>query len=164
MAVTEKITGQNVESAYANVKETFPQSVAPSAGTISTGSRLDQIVGSGTSFKSEIEKGDWIWDTTNDELVEVMCVLDDTSIRLARELSNSLAGAAFRIVKKNGFKKISWVVDDLNDATINGIAYPLATSKTYGNDKPNGQGGGERLAPVLIDTTANGNTVFISGE
>jgi len=164
MAVTTKTTGRNVEAEYANVKETFPESVAPIGGTVSTGYRKDQIVGAGTSFKDEIEKGDYIWFTTTDELVEVVSVTDDTHLSLKYELAGTLAGVAYKVVKRNSFKIISWLVDDANTAAINGITYPLASSKSYGNDKPNGQGGGDRLAPVLVDTTANGNTVFISGE
>lgn len=164
MAVTTVQTDRNIEASYANVKETFPESQAPVGGTISTGSRTDQIIGVGTSFTEELQRGDYIWDNTNDEIARVENVVSDTELRLSVELSNALAGATYRVVKKPGFKTISWLVDDVNTAKINTITYPLATSKSYGNGKSNTAGGGYRLSPIIIDTTVNGNTVYASGE
>jgi len=164
MAITTQVIGNIVESKYDNVKETFPESVAPTGGTISTGYRLDQLIGVGTSFLSDLEKGDVIWFTTTDELADVIAIDGDLKVTLSREISGSLAGVAFRVVKKNGFKSISWLIDSANPALINTIEYPLGTSKSYGNDKPNGQGGGRRTNPVLVDSTLNGNIVYVSGE
>ncbi len=164
MAVTEVITGRNVESSYENVLETFPKSISPTGGTVSTGSRNDQIVGSGTSFNTDLEKSDYIWFTTTNELMEVRNVVDDENLTLYREVSGTLSGVSFKIVKKNSFKSISWLLDSVGTAEINSIIYPISSSKTYGNSKPNGQGGGNRLSPLLINTTTNSNIVYVSGE
>lgn len=164
MAITQVVTGRNVEAEYSNVKDTFPASAAPTAGTISTGYRLDQIIGVATVFLTDVEKGDSIWFTTTDELVEVKGVQDDLILSLEREVAGALAGVAFKIVKKNGYKTISWLVDSVAAAEINSISYGAGVSKTYGNSKPNGEGGGNRLAPVLVDSSVNGNVVNISAE
>jgi len=197
MAITQVVTGRNVEAEYSNVKDTFPASAAPTAGTISTGYRLDQIIGVATVFLTDVEKGDYIWFTTTDELVEVKGVQDigvatvfltdvekgdyiwftttdelvevkgvqdDLILSLEREVAGALAGVAFKIVKKNGYKTISWLVDSVAAAEINSISYEAGVSKSYGNSKPNGEGGGNRLAPVLVDSAINGNVVNISAE
>lgn len=164
MAITQVVTGRNVEASYDNVKDTFPASAAPTAGTVSTGYRKDQIIGSSTVFNTDVEKGDYIWFTTTDELVEVEAVQDDTILSLKQEVAGALSGVAFKIVKKNGYKTISWLIDTAAAAEINSISYEAGVSKTYGNSKSNGEGGGNRLAPVLVDSAINGNVVNISAE
>ena len=72
MALTTTIIGASVRGVYDNVKDTFPASIAPTSGTVSTKSSLKQIIGVGTVFISDVNNGDFIWFTTTDELVEVL--------------------------------------------------------------------------------------------
>lgn len=164
MAITQTITGKSVEASYSSELETFPASIAPTSGTISTGYRKDKIIGVGTEFTNDFQKGDFIWLTTTNEVVEIIFVADNLNITLGKELDSDVSGVAYKVVKKSGFKKVSWLIDGNAEAVINGITYPASTSKTYGNDKPNSQGGGDKIPPVLVDSEANGNVVFLSGE
>lgn len=161
---TSNTTGKVTKVQYSNEKDTFPLSSAPTAGTISTGTRKDFIVGSSTVFLTDLEKGDYIWDTTNDELREVVGVVSNTEVYLDREFTNALSGAAFKIVPKNIYRTMSWAIDAADTAEINGIEFPASTSESLENDKPNFEGGGRRLSPILIDCTANGNTVNVSAN
>ena len=161
---TVTTNGRNTHVQYSNEKETFPVSVAPTAGTITTGTRKDLVVGSSTVFNTDVEKGDFIWDTTNDELVEVLTVVSNTTLYLRQEFSNALSGDAFKIVKKNGYRQASWAIDAANTAEINGVEFPASTSNTYGNSKSNGMGGTGRMHPFIVDCTANGNTINVTAE
>ena len=165
MALTTVTVGSVVKGEYSNVKDTFPASVAPTSGTISTVNGLNkQVVGVGTVALTDLQKGDFIWFTTTDELIEVENVVGDLAFSLVTGTSAPLSGVAFKIVKKNGFSSISWMIDSLGTAEINTIVYPAQSSESFGNSKPNGQGGGRRLSPIIVDTTTNGNIAYVTGE
>ncbi len=166
MAVTTKTNGRNVDAEYSNVKETFPESTAATSGTVSTVNNLEKVVGVGTVFTTDFQRGDHIWFTTTDELVEIRNIVDDLNMTLSRPAPTSVTGVAFSIVKKsdNNFKTVSWLIDAANPAKINEIDYPASTSRSYGNDKPNGQGGGNRISPIIVDSTGNSNIVYVSAE
>jgi len=164
MALSTVISGNKVRGSYSNVKDTFPASEA-GAGTLSTVNGLNkQMVGVTTTFLQDIEKGDFIWFTTVDELIEVENVLSDTEASLVRGTATALSGVAYKIVKKNGFSSISWMIDSLGTAEIDTIVYPAQSSESSGNSKPNQQGGGRRLTPIIVDTTTNGNIAYVTGE
>lgn len=163
MAITTNITGRTVNASYDSVKDTFPASAAGS-GTLSTVNGLNkQMVGVTTTFLQDIEKGDFIWFTTTDELIEVENVVSDTRASLVRGTATALSGVAYKIVKKNGFRSISWMIDGAAAADINSITYPSSSSSSDSDVKPNGQGGGARRDPILVDSTANANVVYVTG-
>lgn len=165
MALTTIQTGSAIDAEYSNVKDTFPASVAPTSGTISTVNTLNKkVAGTGTVFLTDVVAGDFIWFTTVDELVEIENVVSDTSLTLKFPTLTTLTGVAFKIVKKNSFKNISWVIDGAGTAEINTIVYPASYSKTMGNSKSNGEGSTGRLSPILVDSTTNANVVYVSAE
>lgn len=166
MALTTTIMGSTVRGVYDNVKDTFPASTAPTGGTITSGSRLDRLTGVGTSFLTDLEKGDFIWNTVTDELLEVESVCSDTEATLKTEMAGAITTDTFKIVKRtdNRFKTISWVIDATGTAEINTVVYPAETSESIGDTKPNGQGGGRKLSPILVDSTTNSNKVYVTGE
>jgi hypothetical protein len=164
MAVTTNRTGRLVDATYTNVKETFPVSTA-GAGTVSTVNGADRkVVGSGTAFTTDFSVGDYIWFKTADELAEIENIVSDTEMSLRIAPETTATGDTYGIIKKNNYSNISWLIDPLTDADINKFTFKAGTSKTYGNSKSNTLGGGKRLPPILIDSTANSNTVFISAE
>ncbi len=163
MAVTTNKTGRLVDATYDNVKETFPVSTA-GAGTVSTVNGADRkVVGIGTSFTS-LSVGDYIWFKTADELAEIENIVSDTELSLRIAPETTATGDTYATIKKNNYSNISWLIDPLTDADINKFTFKAGTSRTYGSSKSNTMGGGKRLPPVLIDSTANTNTVFISAE
>ncbi len=158
-----KLNGM-VDGAYDNVKETFPVSVT-GAGTVSSvNGRNVRIVGVGTAFLSAAQIGDFVWFKGNDELREIESICDDETLTLKFPLDVTATGDTYAIVPKHGYSNVSWGVDSVAAADINGISYEAGMSRSIGNSKPNGQGGGKRIAPILIDSTVNGNIVFVTAE
>lgn len=156
MAVS--INGGNAK--YENVKDTFPQS-ASVTGTISTGSRKDLIAGSSTLFLTELQVGDYIWDTANDEVARVRTINSDTELVLEEELSNTLSGTSnWKKVTGTQYQSISWLINSTSGENIDGQLKPDGASATlqYGGDpyryRP--------VKPIIIDSTVNGQAVEVS--
>lgn len=68
-----------------SAKDTFPASV-PVSGTVSVGSRKDLIKGTSTAFLTDYQTGDYIYDPTNDLLVQVDNIVSDTEMYLKEEI------------------------------------------------------------------------------
>tara|TARA_R110002096_G_scaffold101463_2_gene224297 strand:+ start:523 stop:1017 length:495 start_codon:yes stop_codon:yes gene_type:complete len=161
--IINKLNGMT-DASYSNVKDTFPESVV-GVGTISSVNGLNtRIIGVGTSFLTAAKKGDYVWFKGNDELREIESVCDDLTLTIKFPVDVTATGDTFGIVPRNGYRAISWGVDSTAGADINGISYEASMSRSIGNSKPNGEGGGSRIAPLLIDSTVNGNIVFVSAE
>lgn len=130
---------------------------------VSTGTDLKVIDGAGTKFLTDVVAGDYIYFPTTDEIEEIESVQSDTRLYLKTAIA-SKAGVAFKFIKKyNCFRSVSILLTATAEE-INTISMPLGTSKTYGNDKPIGAGGGRRITPILIDSTVNAGIVLASGE
>lgn len=164
MAVTTEISGSILQADYDNVKETFPESAA-GAGTVSTvnGANL-LVIGSGTAFTTAVEVGDWIWFKTADELAEVVSVVSDTELYLKATPGTTATADTYGIVPKISYKSISWMIDADGVADVNRITFPADTTNVYSSGKPNTNGGGRRVPPFLIDTTASANNVYVSAR
>jgi hypothetical protein len=164
MAVITKTTGAGLDADYDNVKETFPVSAA-GAGTVSTvnGSNI-LVIGSGSAFTTAVKVGDFIWFKTADELAEVVSIVSDTELYLKNTPGTTATADTYGIVPKINYKSVSWSIDVDGAAGINGIDYPAGISNTYSSGKPNTNGGGRRIVPFLIDSTANTNNVYISAQ
>ena len=162
MAVTINTLNGMVDASYDNIKETFPVSIASTSGTVSSVNGLNtRLIGSGTVFLTDVKKGYYIWFTTTDEIIEVESVADDTTLTL-KQSASTLTGVAWKVVPKNPYSNTSWGTDSVGSASINGITYEASMSKSIGNSKSNGQGGGKRISPILINSETNSNVVFIS--
>jgi len=162
MAVTINSLNGMVDASYDTIKETFPVSIASTSGTVSSVNGLNtRIIGSGTVFLTDVKRGYFIWFTTTDEIIEVESVTDDTTLTL-KESASTLTGVAWKVIPKNPYSNTSWGVDSVGAADINGITYEASMSKSIGGGKSNGEGGGKRITPILIDSTANSNVVFVS--
>jgi hypothetical protein len=163
MAITKNELNGMTDASYDSVKDTFPASVASTSGTLSTVNGLNtRVIGVGTVFLTDVKKGDYIWFTTTDEVRRVENVTDDLTLTLKSAVATTVTAGAFKIVPKNGYEAISWSIASTGAATINGITYEASMSNSIGSQKPNSQGGGRNVAPVLIDSTANTNIVFVS--
>jgi hypothetical protein len=161
MAITLNNKNGMTDASYTNVQETFPVSIA-GTGEISAGNGTNtRVLGDGnTLFLSEFQIGDFIWDDFSGEIREVESIADDNTLTLKIGFGEELDVVSFRIVKKTGYRSVSWGIDSAAGATINGIAYEAGMSRTIGNSNP----GVRRVAPVLIDTFTSLNTVFIAAE
>jgi hypothetical protein len=151
------VTINNQTALYANVKDTFPQSESLT-GTASTMSRKDRLIGSGTAFVSELETGDFIWDTVNDELLKVVSIESDTELTLSGEFSNALSGATIKRVPRIRYQSFSYLIDSSSGEEIDGILMPDGASATFAiSDHYSNMGN-----PIIIDSTVNDGNVIIS--
>lgn len=154
MAVTTNQNGKHTDAEYSNVKETFPESTA-GAGTVSTVNGLNKkVVGSGTSFTTDFQRGDTIWFKTADELCEIDNIVSDTEMTLVLAPATTATADTYGIVKKSNYNFISWSIDSTGAAEINGITYDAGISNSDERKT-------RRLSPFLVDSTSNANKVFV---
>lgn len=144
-----------------DVKTTIPESIT-GTGTIETiGTR---VIGTGTAFRSEIRKGSWIVDLTQDEIREVDSVESDTVAYIKQAFSADLP--ALTLLDKISATETSVVAISAQvpssaaaDATMDGEILPKGTSITFSKDSRDGNKSKDFIDPVIID--ASGTTVQV---
>lgn len=150
MAVT--INGQH--GTYTNILDTFPQSTALTGTvTITNGSRI--VTGSSTAFGDELQNNEWLFDTTNKKLYKIARVVSDTELILQDEAS--AGSTSVKRTPRQTYSLVSWKIDSTNAASIDNIAFEADNSGSISIDpvsrvRPN---------PIIIDSTANSNTVYV---
>ena len=156
MALTSEINAGTAHAAYANVKETFPESTAATSGTISILiGDLKKVVGVGTVFLTDFNVGDYIWITTADDLRRISSIASDTEMTL--QFPATVAAAdTFRKIKPIGYYTVSWANDITGVSNINKIPFAAGLSATYD--------GTIARKVILIDSTVSGGTVNVIAE
>lgn len=156
MAVTIDTNSGGVYASYSNVKDTFPKSVASTgAGADTVAVSGVQITGTGTAFTADYRKGDYIWLIDNDEIRRIDNIVSDTEMTL--ELSATTdASTTHKVVPRQGFNSVSYLVDSSAAVTINGISIPASASETFRTDL--------KFIPILIDSTGGANVVTVSAK
>jgi hypothetical protein len=152
MAVTT--SGQYAD--YDNVKDTFPVSAALT-GTITKANDGSLIIGTGTLFGDELENGQWIYVAAISEFQQIERIISDTELRLYKPFVGSVSGATPRRIPRQTYKSISWKIDSTGTAKINNITFEAGDSATLPFDEI----GRTRPDPILIDSTVNGNNVYV---
>lgn len=150
------VTINNQHGVYDNVKDTFPQSTSLT-GTVSAVNNKALIKGVGTAFSSELQVGEWLFDTTNNEIRQIGSIQSDTELTLREPFSNALSGATVKRVPRQTYRLISWSIDSVGTAKIDNIEFPVSKSGAIGIDVE----ARVRPKPFIIDSTANSNKVFI---
>lgn len=147
------VTINNQHGVYDNVKDTFPQSTTVS-GTI-TKANATMIVGTGTAFSTEFQVGEWIYVAGITEIQQIELIVSDTVLYLKEQFSGAVSGAAYKRVPRFTYRGISWKVNSSGTAKIDNQTFDASTSGalSYMNAK--------RPRPIIIDTTASANKVFI---
>lgn len=152
MAITINNSAGATYANYANVKDTFPVSSA-GAGTVQVADRT--VIGTNTTFTTSFKKGDFIWVKDNDNLRRIENILSDTLLTLQHPATTE-ASSTYGIVKRMGYESVSWAIDDIGTAAIDGVTMLKNMSDTYDCD--------ETFTPVLIDSTGNSNSVIVTGK
>lgn len=144
-----------------NAKTTIPESIT-GTGTIQTiGTR---VIGTGTAFKSEIQKGSWIVDLTQDEIREVDSVESDTVAYIRQAFSSDLAA----LTALDKISSVDTMVVAISaqvpssaatDAEIDGEVFPKGTSITFSKGDRDGNKSKDFIDPIILDAT--GTTVQI---
>jgi len=156
MALTINTLSGSVYASYNNVKDTFPQSVA------STGAGADtvqvsgyDIIGTGTAFTTDYQKGDFIWLVDNDEIRRIENIVSDTKMTLEQSATTD-SSTTHKVVPRQGYKSVSFLIDDAGAAEINGISIPANASDSWETNN--------KFIPVLIDSTVNANVVTVTAK
>jgi hypothetical protein len=123
-------------------------------GTV-TAANNGLLVGTSTLFKSELEVGYWIYIAAKTECRKVTHILSDTELVLDQPFAAAVSGATPRLVARQPYRGISWLVDADGSAKIDGQTLEAGKSGSVSYM------GGKRPIPVIIDSTTNGNEVFI---
>ncbi len=140
-----------------STKTTVP-ALSLKTGTIATVGT--QLIGSGTSFLSTIQKGDWIVDiVTNNEVRKVVAKFSDTVAQIDSPFSvDIVAGAAFNVVRSRA-KHVQISNSGGASATIDGTTMVQGETITYSKAEklPNGS---DFIDPLIVD--ASSTTVDVS--
>ena len=87
--------------------DTLPLSSA-ATGTMSSDFTTKWVFGVGTAFESEFNDGDWIFDTTNNQIARIDRVISDTEIYLVDGFEIDVpAPIAFKKVEQSRAREIS---------------------------------------------------------
>jgi len=156
MAVTIDTLSGSVYASYSNVKDTFPQSVASTgAGADTVAVSGYDITGTGTAFTTDYQKGDYIWLIDNDEIRRIDNIVSDTKMTLEQSATTD-ASTTHKVVPRQGFKSVSFLIDSAGAANINGVSVPASASDSWTTHK--------KFIPVLIDSTVNANVVTVTAK
>lgn len=156
MAVTIDTNSGSVFASYDNVKDTFPQSVASAGGGADTVAVLGrQITGTGTAFTTDYKKGDFIWLIDNDEIRRIENIVSDTEMTLELDATTD-ASTTHKVVPRQCFNSVSYLVDSVGAITVNGISVPASASDSFRTDL--------KFIPILIDSTSNANIVTVTAK
>jgi len=156
MAVTIDTLSGSVYASYSNVKDTFPQSVASTgAGADTVAVSGYDITGTGTAFTTDYQKGDYIWLIDNDEIRRIDNIVSDTKMTLEQSATTD-ASTTHKVVPRQGFKSVSFLIDSTGAANINGVSVPASASDSWTTHK--------KFIPVLIDSTVNANVVTVTAK
>ena len=157
MALTTDTQSGVTSAAYDNVKDTFPASTDPTAGTVTvTATQLQLVTGVSTEFLTDFKVGDYIWFTTTDEIRRIQSISSDTEMTLQHPISGAVAGVAFKVASKVGYRTISWANDSTGVSNINGVAMVANLSATIDTT--------HEAKALLIDSTIGGGIVNVIAE
>lgn len=116
---------------YVRVKSSKP--VADLSGTVSSAGAI--VSGTNTTFESELEVGDYLYDPNTDSVREVIVISDDTTLTLASPFPSDMP--ALTQAKVSGFLEVDRAYDlatmgSAGDVFL--VQYPTSLEKGYDGD------------------------------
>jgi len=153
----------NNEFFKVTTKTTVP---APANGTGTIETEGTGVIGTGTSFRSEMRKGSWLVKIGSDEIRVVERVESDTLAILREAFTVDIAALTTPSIISNtslNIKTLSvGILTGLNDGELNGVVLDNGTSIVFtkeGNDK---DGFKSFIDPVIIDAATNSTTITVT--
>lgn len=127
------------------------------SGTVSSDGKA--LIGVGTAFTTEIPKGSWVIDFSNNELRQVDRVESDTLAYLTEAFSTDLSvSSQLDKIHTMDCDAVSISVQVLSSAaaniTIDGETFPKGASITFSKDSRDRSGKRDLVDPILIDATS----------
>ena len=120
-ATVTGVTGKKlkfVRVAGVSDKNTYLELRTTQTGTIATTATSTAVVGTNTLFTSELVAGDKIRVTSNNELLTVATVTDDTNIVLSAAASNTVASSAYELVREKTYALANTTIDNGNNIEV----------------------------------------------
>lgn len=147
-----------------NLRKITTQDSVPAAatgtGTVSSANN-GMIIGVGTSFTTEAEINDWFYIKAQNEFRRILKVASDTEIYIDGTFTVPLAAEAFHITPDSKFVEISWLVNGVADAKIDGVTVSTNTTNdfTKAGKGPSGGAGNKYIDPIDVDATGTEVTI-----
>lgn len=129
------------------------------SGTITSDGRI--VTGSGTSLLADVNEGDWIYDSNQKEVRQVVAVSSRIEVlHLEKPFTLDIGGAiALEVVRDSEIEELSLLIDaGLADGTINNVPFPAGIPVTFKKEAPT-RGRKGFIDPKVIDGT--GTTVRV---
>ncbi len=137
-------------------KQTVPLSVDVT-GTISTTGLY--ITGVGTKFmtNSELKRGFWVTDLTNNEIRKVDSVLDDTTATLENAFTTDIvAGTTPNVIFATSLniKKLSVAINPvLTNGAVDGTPLVAGSTLSFGKESKDNTNAFSYIDPIIADAT-----------
>lgn len=131
--------------------DTIPLSLT-ATGTMSSDFTTKWVIGIGTAFLSEFKDGDWVFDTTNNQIARIDRVISDTEIHLEDAFeANIAAPIAFKKVAQSRTREISVTNVGGVDTTIDGVTFKANLSKSWEEHMMYNGTQRDFVDPVIVD-------------
>lgn len=117
------------------------------AFAVSAGNTI--AVGTGTLFKKELQRGDWLYSTTTNEVRKIMVIYGDFTIGFNKPFSSAITADNVIVARRSQARSI--VIRDIGSATsiVNGnISFANGYSLALNNSEAG-------IEPLVYDTLTN---------
>lgn len=137
---------------------TIPAPVALT-GTITSDGIV--VTGSGTDFLNEVKDGDWIWDSSQEEVRQVKSMSIRLQVLYLEEAftADIAAPIALEVIPDSDLEEISLLNSGAIDATIDGNALGAGENVSFDKKAADARGRKGFISPKVVDGT--GTTVRV---
>lgn len=144
-------------------KRTLPYNSA-GTGTISTAGAF--VVGVGTLFTTEMPRGSWLVDESQNEVRYVLSVDSDTKAILSQAFTVNLAALTTpSIIHAKDTNVVSIALSCPStasaDPTIDGVSFPKGNTVSFSKDSRDNSGKRDMVDPIILDASATVSGVLI---
>lgn len=142
--------------------DTLPLSSA-ATGTMSSDNTTKWVFGVGTLFESEFVDGDWIFDTTNNQLARIDRVISDTEIYLKDAFDTNVPVAIpFKKVAQSRAREISVTNIGGSDTTIDGATFKAGQNKSWQETMMYRGAQRDFVDPLIVDGSTSACSYLIT--
>ena len=135
-------------------KRTVPYNQALT-GTYAIAAGSKNVVGTVTRFITELKKGDWLIDLTNDEIRRVTSIQSNTLATIDSAFTNAIA-AETDFTPASRLVEISVVIPSgVAPGEIDGKALPAGTPVSWGKGSREGSAVRDLVDPIIVDAVGS---------
>jgi len=144
-------------------KRTIPYN-ANGTGTISTAGAF--VIGTGTLFTTEMPRGSWLVDESQNEIRYVVAVDSDTKAILSQAFTVNIAALTTpSIIHAKDTNVVSIALSCPStasaDPTIDGVSFPKGNTVSFSKDSRDKSGTRDMVDPIILDASATVTGVLI---